>query len=101
MVGPDCQAAKYGRRPGRGVVVHRFPTPSSCTGSLPRSVLARQVGGLRQASCSRRTAMICSSVNLTRFIVRPSSRARLYSFLKERLSGRSPRRATVSSMNPE
>src|SRR6266568_255193 len=29
------------------------------------------------ASCSRRTAMICSSVNLTRFIVRPSSRAGL------------------------
>ena len=35
-------------------------------------MLARQIGCLCPASCSRNTAMICSSVNLTRFIVRPS-----------------------------
>ena len=34
-------------------------------------MLARQVAVFAPASCSCRTAMICSSVSLTRFIVRP------------------------------
>jgi hypothetical protein len=41
------------------------------------------------ASCSRRTAMICSSVNLIRFIVRPLIEVGLQLPVAEKLSGRS------------
>jgi hypothetical protein len=64
---PAPSAASRPTRPGRRT------WPSNCTASPRRSRACAPGPPLAPASCSRRTAMICSSVNRLRFI-RPSLR---------------------------